>query len=117
LNGKLIINGKQGHVAYPHLARNPIHLVTPALNELCSIEWDQGNAFFPATSFQITNIQSGTGATNVIPGQLELLFNFRFSTELTAEQIKLQVHKILDKHALTYELEWNLSGEPFLTEA
>jgi succinyl-diaminopimelate desuccinylase len=117
LNGKLIINGKQGHVAYPHLARNPIHLVTPALNELCSIEWDQGNAFFPATSFQITNIQSGTGATNVIPGQLELLFNFRFSTELTAEQIKLQVHKILDKHALTYELEWNLTGEPFLTEA
>lgn len=117
LNGKLTILGKQGHVAYPHLANNPIHLVVPALNELCAIEWDQGNAFFPATSFQITNIQSGTGATNVIPGQLELLFNLRFSTELTAEQIKTRIHQVLDSHALTYELEWNLSGEPFLTEA
>ncbi len=117
LNGKLTVMGKQGHVAYPHLARNPIHLATPALNELCAIEWDQGNAFFPATSFQITNIQSGTGATNVIPGRLELLFNFRFSTEVTAEQLKQNVHQILDKHALAYEIEWNLSGEPFLTEA
>ena len=117
LNGKLCIYGKQGHVAYPHLASNPIHLVTPALNELCAIEWDQGNAFFPATSFQITNIQSGTGATNVIPGQLDLLFNLRFSTELTAEQIKTRIHQVLDSHALNYELEWNLSGEPFLTEA
>jgi succinyl-diaminopimelate desuccinylase len=117
LNGKLIIKGKQGHVAYPHLADNPIHLAIPALNELCAIKWDEGNDFFPATSFQITNINSGTGATNVIPGNCELLFNFRFSTELTAEQLKTSVHSILDKHALTYDLEWNLSGEPFLTAA
>lgn len=115
LNGKLIIKGKQGHVAYPHLANNPIHLALPALNELIGIEWDQGNEFFPATSFQITNIKSGTGATNVIPGQCELLFNFRFSTELTADQLKADVHAILDKHKVSYDLEWNLSGEPFLT--
>lgn len=117
LNGKLIVKGKQGHVAYPQLANNPIHLVTPALNELCEITWDNGNDFFPATSFQITNINSGTGATNVIPGTVELLFNFRFSTELTAEQLKTSVHEILDKHHVTYDLEWNLSGEPFLTPA
>lgn len=117
LNGRLTIIGKQGHVAYPHLANNPIHLVTPALNELCAIEWDQGNTFFPATSFQITNLNAGTGATNVIPGHVELLFNLRFSTELTAEQIKQRVHEVLDSHALNYELDWNLSGEPFLTEA
>ncbi|MFV1873192.1 MAG: succinyl-diaminopimelate desuccinylase [Oleiphilus sp.] len=117
LNGSLIIKGKQGHVAYPHLASNPIHLATPALNELCSITWDQGNDFFPATSFQITNMQSGTGATNVIPGTLELLFNFRFSTELSADQLKESVHQLLDRHELDYDLEWNLSGEPFLTPA
>lgn len=117
LNGKLTIKGKQGHVAYPHLANNPIHLVIPALNELCEIKWDEGNDFFPATSFQITNINSGTGATNVIPGTVELLFNFRFSTELTADELKASAHTILDKHALTYDLEWNLSGEPFLTPA
>lgn len=117
LNGKLIVKGKQGHVAYPHLANNPIHIVTPALTELCNITWDQGNEFFPATSFQITNINSGTGATNVIPGTVELLFNFRFSTELTAEQLKTSVHEVLDKHHIAYDLEWNLSGEPFLTPA
>mgnify|MGYP003634782461 FL=1 len=117
LNGKLIIKGKQGHVAYPQLANNPIHLILPALNELCEIRWDEGNEFFPATSFQITNFNSGTGATNVIPGTVELLFNFRFSTELTADQLKTSVHKILDKHSLSYDLEWNLSGEPFLTAA
>lgn len=117
LNGSLVIKGKQGHVAYPHLASNPIHLATPALNELCSITWDQGNDFFPATSFQITNMQSGTGATNVIPGTLELLFNFRFSTELSADQLKESVHQLLDRHELDYDLEWNLSGEPFLTPA
>tara|TARA_R110001592_G_scaffold52649_5_gene161249 strand:- start:5363 stop:6502 length:1140 start_codon:yes stop_codon:yes gene_type:complete len=117
LNGKLIIKGKQGHVAYPHLANNPIHLVMPALNELCAIRWDTGNEFFPATSFQITNFNSGTGATNVIPGTVELLFNFRFSTELRADELKTSVHAILDKHSLLYDLEWNLSGEPFLTPA
>ncbi|MFT6030463.1 MAG: succinyl-diaminopimelate desuccinylase [Oleiphilaceae bacterium] len=117
LNGKLIIKGKQGHVAYPHLASNPIHLVMPALNELNDIQWDEGNEFFPATSFQITNFNSGTGATNVIPGSVELLFNFRFSTELTADQLKTSVHNILDKRSLSYDLEWNLSGEPFLTPA
>lgn len=117
LNGKLLIKGKQGHVAYPQLANNPIHLSLPALDELCSITWDNGNDFFPATSFQITNFNSGTGATNVIPGSVELLFNFRFSTELTAEQLKTSVHDILDKHGLNYDLEWNLSGEPFLTPA
>lgn len=117
LNGKLTIKGKQGHVAYPHLANNPIHLVTPALDELCKISWDEGNEFFPATSFQITNYNSGTGATNVIPGTVEILFNFRFSTELTADELKHSVHTILDKHQLRYDLEWNLSGEPFLTPA
>ncbi len=117
LNGKLTIKGKQGHVAYPHLANNPIHIAMPALNELCDISWDKGNEFFPATSFQITNFNSGTGATNVIPGTVDVLFNFRFSTELTAEQLKTSVHTILDKHQLAYDLEWNLSGEPFLTPA
>jgi succinyl-diaminopimelate desuccinylase len=117
LNAKLIVRGKQGHVAYPHLADNPIHLASKALNELCLQEWDSGNEFFPATSFQITNISSGTGATNVIPGALETLFNFRFSTEVTAEQLKERVHSILDAHKLSYDIEWNLSGEPFLTAA
>ena len=115
LNGKISILGKQGHVAYPHLARNPIHLALPALTELSQAEWDQGNAFFPATTFQISNIQSGTGATNVIPATVEALFNFRFSTEVTAEQLKQRTHDILDKHGLQYELLWTLSGQPFLT--
>jgi len=117
LNARLIVQGKQGHVAYPHLANNPIHNAAPALSELCAQEWDQGNDFFPATSFQITNIQSGTGATNVIPGTQEVLFNFRFSTEVTAEQLKERTHAILNKFQFDYDIEWNLSGQPFLTAA
>ena len=117
LNARLVVKGKQGHVAYPHLANNPIHNATPALTELCAQEWDNGNEFFPATSFQITNIQSGTGATNVIPGTQEVLFNFRFSTEVTAEQLKDRTHAILDKFQFDYDIEWNLSGQPFLTAA
>jgi len=117
LNARLIVKGKQGHVAYPHLANNPIHNATPALSELCAQEWDKGNDFFPATSFQITNIKAGTGATNVIPGTQEVLFNFRFSTEVTAEQLKERTHAILDKFQFDYDIEWNLSGQPFLTAA
>ncbi|MDK1311198.1 succinyl-diaminopimelate desuccinylase [Pseudoalteromonas ardens] len=116
LTGHLTIKGVQGHVAYPHLAKNPIHLSTPALTELSTTCWDQGNAFFPATSFQISNIHGGTGAGNVIPGSLDVQFNFRFSTEVTAEQLKARVAEILDKHDLDYELNWTLNGLPFLTE-
>ncbi|MCF6235976.1 MAG: succinyl-diaminopimelate desuccinylase [Gammaproteobacteria bacterium] len=115
LNGKLTIHGVQGHIAYPHLAKNPIHLAVPALTELSTKKWDQGNKFFPPTTFQVSNINAGTGATNVIPGDLELLFNFRYSTEVTHEQLKESVHQVLDKHQLKYTLEWNLSGQPFLT--
>lgn len=100
-------------MAYPHLARNPIHEASAALAELCQTVWDNGNEYFPATSFQISNIHSGTGATNVIPGTLEVTFNFRYSTEVTAEQLKQRVHEILDKHGLQYEIDWNLSGLPF----
>ncbi|MFT5718148.1 MAG: succinyl-diaminopimelate desuccinylase [Oleiphilaceae bacterium] len=117
LNARLIVKGKQGHVAYPHLANNPIHNATPALSKLCAQEWDKGNEFFPATSFQITNIQAGTGATNVIPGTQEVLFNFRFSTEVTAEQLKERTHAIMDKFEFDYDIDWNLSGQPFLTAA
>ena len=109
------IIGQQGHVAYPHLANNPIHIAAPALAELAEHEWDRGNDFFPATSFQISNINAGTGATNVIPGELEVVFNFRFSTELTDQQLKQRTTQILDKHQLNYELNWHLSGQPFLT--
>jgi succinyl-diaminopimelate desuccinylase len=116
LNGRLTIRGKQGHVAYPHLARNPIHDVAPALAELSAIEWDQGNAHFPKTSFQVSNVSAGTGAENVIPGTLEALFNFRFSTAVTAEQLKARVESVLKKHHLDYELRWSLSGNPFLTQ-
>ncbi|MGH1441067.1 MAG: succinyl-diaminopimelate desuccinylase [Cellvibrionaceae bacterium] len=115
LGAELKVKGKQGHVAYPHLANNPIHRVAPALTELSSEIWDEGNDFFPATSFQISNINGGTGATNVIPGNVDIVFNFRFSTELTADEIKQRTHAILDKHQLTYDLIWNLSGQPFLT--
>jgi succinyl-diaminopimelate desuccinylase len=111
----MTVKGVQGHVAYPHLGRNPIHLAAPALNELASESWDQGNEFFPATSFQISNINGGTGATNVIPGELQVIFNFRFSTEVTDGQLRQRTEAILDKHGLDYELEWNLSGQPFLT--
>ena len=117
LNGRLTVRGKQGHVAYPLLASNPIHLVVPALTELTAIEWDQGNAHFPPTSFQISNIQAGTGAENVIPGELEIMFNLRYSTELNEQMIRQRVHTVLDNHALDYTLDWRLSGEPFLTRA
>lgn len=112
----LTIHGKQGHVAYPHLALNPIHLASPILDELAKTEWDTGNSSFPATSFQISNINSGTGATNVIPGDIQIIFNFRFSTELTAEIIKERVITLIDKYNVKYDIEWNLSGNPFLTE-
>ncbi|MBE0439061.1 MAG: succinyl-diaminopimelate desuccinylase [Gammaproteobacteria bacterium] len=115
LNGRLTIHGKQGHIAYPHLANNPIHLAVPALTELCAIEWDQGNADFPPTRFQISNLNSGTGATNVIPATAEVVFNFRYSTEVTDEQLQAGVIAILDKHGLTYDLSWELSGKPFRT--
>lgn len=109
------IIGKQGHVAYPQLASNPIHSAASALAELAEHEWDQGNDFFPATSFQISNINAGTGATNVIPGELEVIFNFRFSTEVTDQQLRQRTTQILDKHQLNYEMNWHLSGQPFLT--
>jgi len=115
LGAKLIVKGMQGHVAYPEKARNPIHLAMPALAELSAQQWDNGNQFFPATSFQISNINSGTGATNVIPGALEVLFNFRFSTELTETQLRERTEAILQKHGLDYAIEWALSGAPFLT--
>ena len=117
LNGTLTIKGTQGHVAYPQLADNPIHRAAPAMAELANIEWDQGNEFFPPTSFQISNINSGTGAENVVPGELQLMFNLRYSTELTEQLIRERVHAVLDSHALDYELHWRLSGEPFLTPA
>lgn len=116
LGGWLTVNGKQGHVAYPHLAANPIHLVAPAIAELSSEKWDDGNDFFPATSFQVSNFNSGTGATNVIPGTVDIIFNFRFSTELTEQDLKNRTEAILDKHGLDYDLEWKLSGHPFLTD-
>ncbi|HEJ1056502.1 TPA: succinyl-diaminopimelate desuccinylase [Pseudomonas putida] len=117
LGAKLTIRGKQGHVAYPHLARNPIHLAAPALAELAAEHWDEGNAFFPPTSFQISNLNSGTGATNVVPGELTALFNFRFSTESTVEGLQARVSAILDKHELDWSVDWALSGLPFLTES
>ena len=115
LGCKLRIKGRQGHVAYPHLASNPIHAAAPALTELTQELWDEGNEFFPATSFQISNINGGTGATNVIPGELNLVFNFRFSTQVTDQQLRDRTVAILDSHGLDYELDWSLSGQPFLT--
>ena len=115
LSGTLTVYGKQGHVAYPHLAQNPIHRVAPMLAELAAEEWDAGNEFFPPTTFQVSNINGGTGANNVIPGEVTLLFNFRFSTESTEDGLKQRVHEILDRHGLKYDLEWTLSGHPFLT--
>ncbi len=115
LGGWLTVHGKQGHVAYPHLAENPIHSIAPVFAELASEEWDQGNEFFPATTFQISNFNSGTGATNVIPGKAEAIFNFRFSTELTEDELRSRTEAVLNKHELNYELEWKLSGLPFLT--
>ena len=115
LGCKLRVLGKQGHVAYPHLADNPIHNVAPALAELASTEWDRGNDFFPATSFQVSNINGGTGATNVIPGELDIVFNFRFSTEVTEQQLRETTEAILNKHQINYAIDWHLSGQPFLT--
>ena len=117
ITGDLTVKGIQGHVAYPHLGRNPVHQAAPAIAELAATVWDNGNDFFPPTSFQIPNISAGTGASNVIPGELKVQFNFRFSTELTDEEIKRRTHDILDKHGLEYELVWTLSGHPFLTPA
>ena len=115
LNGNLTIKGKQGHVAYPHLGDNPVHKFADALAALTKEQWDSGNEFFPATTFQISNIHSGTGATNVIPGELSAKFNFRFSTEVTAEELQQRVADILNSHKLDYDLSWNLSGNPFIT--
>ena len=115
LNACLRVKGKQGHIAYPLLADNPIHLVTPALNQLCNEQWDNGNDYFPATSFQISNIHSGDKVTNVIPGEVEVMFNFRYSTETTKEELQKRVNDILDSHKLNYFVEWSHSGYPFLT--
>jgi len=115
LNGSLTVKGKQGHIAYPQLANNPIHLVVPALNQLCDEEWDNGNEHFPATSLQISNIHSGYGVTNVIPGELEVLFNFRYSTETTQELLQKRVVEILDDYDFEYSIDWQHSGFPFLT--
>lgn len=115
LGATLTIRGIQGHVAYPHLAKNPVHLVAPVLAELVAMKWDKGNESFPPTTFQISNIQAGTGATNVIPGDLTVLFNFRFSTEVTNAELRTQVETILQKHQLDYRIDWQLSGQPFLT--
>ncbi|HIF9163569.1 TPA: succinyl-diaminopimelate desuccinylase [Photobacterium damselae] len=116
ITGDLTVKGIQGHVAYPHLADNPVHRALPALAELAAKTWDNGNDYFPPTSFQIPNINAGTRASNVVPGECQVQFNFRFSTELTDEAIKAQVHEILDQHQLDYHLNWTLSGHPFLTE-
>jgi len=115
LSGKLIVKGIQGHVAYPEKVKNPIHLAAPALAELAAARWDAGNEFFPPTSFQVSNIHAGTGATNVVPGACEVLFNFRFSTASTADGLQNRVHEILDRHNLEYDLQWTLGGRPFIT--
>lgn len=115
LNATLTIRGVQGHIAYPHLADNPIHRAAPALKALTEEVWDEGNSFFPPTSMQISNINGGTGATNVIPGELEVVFNFRFSTELTDMDLRQRTEAILDAHELDYGIKWSLSGQPFLT--
>jgi succinyl-diaminopimelate desuccinylase len=115
LSGKLSVKGLQGHIAYPQLARNPIHLLAPALAELTAMEWDKGNAFFQPTSWQVSNIHAGTGANNVIPGEVVVDFNFRFSTESTAEGLKQRFESILKKHQLDYALKWTLGGLPFIT--
>ena len=115
LSGKLTVKGIQGHIAYPHLARNPIHDLAPAFAELVAIEWDRGNAFFPPTSWQVSNIHGGTGASNISPGSVVVDFNFRFSTESTPESLQQRVEAVLQKHGLEYELKWTLGGLPFLT--
>ncbi|MUJ18688.1 succinyl-diaminopimelate desuccinylase [Aliivibrio fischeri] len=116
LTGNLTVKGIQGHVAYPHIARNPIHQAMPALSELTTTVWDNGNDYFPPTSFQIPNMNGGTGASNVIPGTVDIMFNFRFSTESTVDELQQRVVEILDKHDLEYELDWIINGLPFLTD-
>ncbi|MDL4914406.1 MAG: succinyl-diaminopimelate desuccinylase [Enterobacterales bacterium endosymbiont of Blomia tropicalis] len=115
ITANLTLHGVQGHVAYPHLADNPVHRAMPALNELVATEWDRGNEFFPPTSMQIANVQAGTGSNNVIPGELFVQFNFRFSTESTDTTLRQRVTELLDRHQLRYTIEWKLSGQPFLT--
>ena len=115
LSGKLRVKGIQGHIAYPHLAKNPIHLVAPAIAELADTMWDEGNAYFPATTWQISNLHSGTGADNVIPGHIDITFNFRFATASTADGLMDAMHEILDSHNLDYDIDWKLSGNPYLT--
>ena len=115
LSGTLIVKGVQGHIAYPHLVKNPIHLAAPAIAELAATAWDNGNEYFPPTSWQISNIHGGTGATNVVPGAVEILFNFRFSTASTVDDLQSKVRVILDRHGLEYDLNWELSGKPYLT--
>ncbi|MBL8511421.1 MAG: succinyl-diaminopimelate desuccinylase [Betaproteobacteria bacterium] len=115
LSARLVVKGVQGHIAYPHLAKNPIHLLAPALAELSGVVWDQGNEYFPPTTFQVSNIHGGTGAYNVIPGTVDVYFNFRFATASTADSLKARTTAILDKHDLDYDLTWTLGGRPFLT--
>lgn len=115
LNGVLTVFGKQGHVAYPHKVENPIHRLAPALAELVATEWDRGNAHFPPTSFQVSNVHAGTGANNVVPGECQVVFNFRYCTESTADSLQARVEALLRRHELRYALDWQLSGEPFLT--
>ncbi len=115
MSGKLTVKGVQGHIAYPHLAKNPIHLAAPALAELVAVEWDKGNAFFPPTTWQVSNILGGTGASNVIPGAVVIDFNFRFSTESTPESLQKRLARVLEKHELEYDLSWTVGGLPFLT--
>ncbi|UAA37263.1 succinyl-diaminopimelate desuccinylase [Paraneptunicella aestuarii] len=117
LTGDLVVYGIQGHVAYPHLAKNPVHEVAAALDQLAKMHWDNGNEFFPPTSFQISNVRAGTGAGNVIPGHIDVCFNFRFSTEVTNEHLMTLVTDILDSHELDYEIKWTFNGQPFITTA
>ena len=117
LGARLVIQGTQGHIAYPQLADNPIHRALPALAALAAEHWDDGNTFFPPTSLQISNINGGTGATNVIPGEVEVLFNFRFSTEVTDKQLRQRAEAILNRFEMSYQIDWTLSGQPFLTAA
>ena len=116
LTGKLSVQGIQGHIAYPQLARNPIHQLAPALAELVALRWDEGNAFFPPTSWQVSNIHAGTGVGNVIPGEVVVDFNFRFSTESSVQSLKDRLSAVLDRHGLTYQIQWTLGGSPFLTQ-
>jgi succinyl-diaminopimelate desuccinylase len=115
MSGKLTVKGVQGHIAYPQLAKNPIHLVAPALADLVGMTWDQGNEFFPPTTWQVSNIHGGTGASNVIPGTVVIDFNFRFSTESTPISLQKRLASVLEKHELEYDLAWTLGGLPFLT--